>query len=626
MIKIYRYNDKVCTGNGIAALTHAKDVCIKREMNTYSVLSFSLPYGDQKWKFIEPDNIAVIDGQRYRIQPISGNKITAFHVYADAGFSFVEYMPNMMGGDYTPREIVVEIFKPAKDFHVMTDSEVKALGMEWIDIPCDFFEVSKLSVMGTLETFIQNLEKHKIHAELYYDNYNVALVRQIGKDRNTVVDLARNAKEINIIRDTTQRITRLYPYGKDDLHIGSVNGGLHYIDTPNEEYSYEKYPREGYILFDEIEDPELLKAEAEKLFRDDNPDRIDAPKLSAECDYLERRIDEIQFGDIVTVYDRRTGDRLKQHVTSVELYPDERHKNKFTVGTPPRTDAELVYMVITDTLKNQNKMNELGDLKTSKVEFMKKNTDVTVENNSKFQKIAQYETGAMFVSPNGKYAVAIIDGKIKIGVADSSKADGWNWIGVFGHGEGDAATQTYLYTNLITIMSESGELKIENNLIQMFDSEGTLRFNAGYSESLGKYVFELYNADGKRTAYIDDNGNLTICGIFKTGEDGEARTVIDGNGIQSYDEQNRMHGLVSNPGGRLSDLILYYNGSEGLKFYNTVDGYDLYCYGKKVVRFFMNGDAKFANGASGVFSTANGKKVTVTNGLITDISAIETGE
>ena len=46
---------------------------------------------------------------------------------------------------------------------------------------------------------------------------------------------------------------------------------------------------------------------------------------------------------------------------------------------------------------------------------------------------------------------------------------------------------------------------------------------------------------------MDDNGNLTICGVLMTGENGQTRTVIDGNGIQSYNSDNQLHGLVSNP-------------------------------------------------------------------------------
>ena len=117
---------------------------------------------------------------------------------------------------------------------------------------------------------------------------------------------------------------------------------------------------------------------------------------------------------------------------------------------------------------------------------------------------------------------------------------------------------------------------------------------------------------------MDDNGNLTICGIFKTGEDGEARTVIDGNGIQSYNDKNQLHGLVSNPDNKHADFALYYNGSEYFKIYNPIGGATLFCNGNAILR--MNGSgANFVHGANGSYVTADGKTVTVTGGIITDI-------
>ena len=109
----------------------------------------------------------------------------------------------------------------------------------------------------------------------------------------------------------------------------------------------------------------------------------------------------------------------------------------------------------------------------------------------------------------------------------------------------------------------------------MFDNAGTLRLNAGHNKNLGRYVFELYNSDGARTAYLDDEGNLTIRGIFKTGEDNEARTVIDGNGIQSYDANGQADGLFANStlyNGDVHTLTLYEHGNELFKVFRGALG------------------------------------------------------
>ena len=119
----------------------------------------------------------------------------------------------------------------------------------------------------------------------------------------------------------------------------------------------------------------------------------------------------------------------------------------------------------------------------------------------------------------------------------------------------------------------------------MFDNAGTLRLNAGYNKNLGRYVFELYNSDGARTAYLDDEGNLTIRGIFKTGEDNEARIEIDQNGIQSFDSNNRQDGLIVNPNsGYWTNLSMYLQGHELFKNrYTYRYAWTMLCNGGRII-------------------------------------------
>ena len=570
-IAVYDKDETDYITRRLGFLQNAKDVCISQAINGGYEINFTLPKGDPKWGLVEVGRKVGYDGKVFRIKTIDGTSIRAVSLLQDTCRTHIQYIGDMI--DKPAYEIFEAIFKNSPYVTALTKSELEALGLEPVDDKIDFFEMSKKTPMGCLNILMETLKKYRIHSEIYVDNERIGLVRRLGKDRGVVIDPRYNGCQITPTIDVSTLVTKLYPYGKDDLPLdqsyrmladgtleplGETNDGKGYILSPNYDILGEY---EAFSNFDEITKQDDLLSAAQLQFDSKNIERIDIPKYAVDIKLIEIR-KEVKLGDTVTVNDIDNGVKSKQRVIAVKNYPYEPHRNTITVGVPPVTAQEAFNGSFMASQYLRLIEDEKQRFKTPAVEFMKKNTDVTVENNSKFQKIAQYETGAMFVSPNGKYAVAIIDGKIKIGVADSSKADGWNWIGVFGHGEGDAATQTYLYTNLITIMSESGELKIENNLIQMFDGAGTLRFNAGYSESLGKYVFELYNANGKRTAYIDDNGNLTICGIFKTGEDGEARIEIDKNGINSYNTSNQLDGLVMNPDGFWSSLNLYRNGEK----------------------------------------------------------------
>lgn len=593
-------------------LENAKDVCIEQSINGDYELTFILPKGDKKWGLIDFDRKVGYDGRIFRIKDIDDCTISASTLLQDACRTHVQYIGDMIN---TPaNEIVEGIFATTPYVTVLKKEEIEALGLEPVTDKIDFFEMSKTTPIACLNRLMETLKKYRVHSEVYIDNDKIGLVRQLGSKKDFVIDPRYNGCEIKPKISTYTLVTKLYPYGKDDMPL---EGDKQYILSPNYDTLGEY---EGFCNFDEVTDQEDLLLAAQTQFREDNPERIDVPKYAVNVKVLDLP-GEINLGDIVTVNDINNGIKSNQRVITVKKYPYEPHKNSIVVGVPPINMIEAFSGMFTAHQYLRLAQNERNEYKTNTLEFMKKNTDVTVENNGEYQKIAQYKTGAMFVSDDGKYAVALIDGKIKIGAADKSRDDGWNWIGVFGHGDGSDWATTYLYTNLITIMSENGKLKIEDNLITMYDGNGTLRYQSGYDGH--KYVFELYDESGKRSLYMDDNGNLTMTGIFKTGEDG-ARTVIDRNGIQSYNSDNQLHGLVSNPDGRHSDLATYYNGVEIFKLYNAITGISIFVNGQSILNMSGSGakalgNWHFENGASGSFATADGKTVTVRDGIVIDI-------
>lgn len=578
-IAVYDKDATEYESDRLGFLENAKDVCIEQSINGDYELTFILPKGDKKWGLIDFDRKVGYDGRIFRIKDIDDCTISASTLLQDACRTHVQYIGDMIN---TPaNEIVESIFATTPYVTVLKKEEIEALGLEPVTDKIDFFEMSKTTPIACLNRLMETLKKYRVHSEVYIDNDKIGLVRQLGSKKDFVIDPRYNGCEIKPKISTYTLVTKLYPYGKDDMPL---EGDKQYILSPNYDTLGEY---EGFCNFDEVTDQEDLLLAAQTQFREDNPERIDVPKYAVNVKVLDLP-GEINLGDIVTVNDINNGIKSNQRVITVKKYPYEPHKNSIIVGVPPINMIEAFSGMFTAHQYLRLAQNERNEYKTNTLEFMKKNTDVTVENNGEYQKIAQYETGAMFVSPNGMYAVAIIDGKIKIGVADKSRDDGWNWIGVFGHGDGSDWATTYLYTNLITIMSENGKLKIEDNLIQMYDGNGTLRYQSGLNPQLGKYVFELFDESGKKSLYMDDNGNLTICGVFMTGKNGQTRTVIDGNGIQSYNSDNQLHGLVSNPDGRHSDLATYYNGVEIFKLYNDIDGVTFYCNNSKLLTTLSN--------------------------------------
>ena len=160
--------------------------------------------------------------------------------------------------------------------------------------------------------------------------------------------------------------------------------------------------------------------------------------------------------------------------------------------------------------------------------------------------------------------MAIIQGQLAIA---AGKTDGsWDWTTVIDDNEiivSEVFTGT-LYTEMVKLMGDGAKLTIENNLITMKDGDSdVVRMKLGYDNNSEQYIFEIRDADGNRTMYLDDDGNLTLTGVFKTGETG-ARIVIDGNGIQSYDNNGRKSGLFSEPVGISTPIFELYLDDESL--------------------------------------------------------------
>ena len=177
------------------------------------------------------------------------------------------------------------------------------------------------------------------------------------------------------------------------------------------------------------------------------------------------------------------------------------------------------------------------------------------------------------------------------------------------------------------VRSDNKQLLLDGDLLYIEDDKGRRRINLGNMD--GKFVFELFNQLEKKTIKMDEDGNVTITGIFATGTDTEARTVIDKNGIQSYDAAGNKYGLwcnePTNKDQRYADFKLYYGGKEVFQVYNGISETSIRLQGSNIL-YGGNGATHgvgkwvFEQGASGTFQTADGKTVTVSGGLITSIS------
>lgn len=320
-------------------LNDAQRVKITNEINGDYTLDFTYPLGG-KAELIKENRIVVCGGQAFRITKTTYDPQKGFYVYAphvsraDTRTVHIQNIPDMIG--VSPKSVIARA-AAGTEFRLLTDGELEDIGMKWVGYDgflIDFFSSDKLNMYDVIE----NVRSCCGKGELYADNYAIALVERIGKDTLTRLGICKNMRGIEVERDISEIVTRLYPYGKDDMHIGSVNGGKQYVDSENIGiYGI----REGYKDYSEYTEPEKIKTRAEWEMSADNAERIDVPKVNISGSVIELGklaeygdLEKLEIGDGVIVLDR--GNKVYERVIRLESYPYEPEPANITIGSLKR--------------------------------------------------------------------------------------------------------------------------------------------------------------------------------------------------------------------------------------------------------------------------------------------------
>ena len=321
--------------NGVP-IGEAFSVRVTHEINGAHTLDFKYPE-NEKMHLITENKIVICEGQAYRVMNVSKRRdgesvaeVRCSHIWnADAPNIHLQNIPDMIG--VSPTSVITHALRGTK-FSYMSDTELSALGMERVDAHgflIDFFSVDKTNPYDVVKAVIECCGK----GELYIDNLKIALVERIGTDTPVRLDLRKNMEDITVERDMTDLITRLYPYGRDDLHIGSVNSGKQYIESANAAvYGV----REGYRDYGDIRKTSALYERALWEFDADNAERIDVPQISITGTYTELgkladyEMEKLELGDGVEVI--VGDDTLYERVIKMERYPYSPESAILTIG------------------------------------------------------------------------------------------------------------------------------------------------------------------------------------------------------------------------------------------------------------------------------------------------------
>ena len=563
-------NETDFTGGCLAYLNKAYEVAVFEGLQETHTVSFKYPMKEEKAELIKENRIVSVEGQAYRITLVkknySGSRIMTVKAnrifYDDALHHHLPTIGN--DTDVTKSTIGVDPYDVIKlaiadtKFELIPDSELKEMGMTRIGADGVKIDFYPTDKINTYDV-IQNVIEAYGRGEIYYDNYRFAVVERIGKDNGVRMSIKKNMTSLSVERNTQELTTRLYMYGKDDLTISSVNGGKPYIDSKE---GIEKYGiREAYRDYSDYDDPEKLKAFGEwDLKGESNDFRLDRPQLTITGDVVD--LSKLaEYGDF---YKIALGDTVHVFEDNIE------HKQRIVSMTYYPYSAKQPSVIIGQpTLAN-----------------------------------AYYRAWYM-----GKLIKTI---QKNSGRANKLKTS-------YFHGT--------LNSTQNPVESDNKKLLLDGDLLYIEDNKGRRRINLGNMD--GAFVFQIFNQLSEKTIEMDDDGNVTITGVFATGTDKKARTVIDKNGIQSYDAAGQRDGLWCNEpytvNQSFSYLTLYNKGKEIFQIYHEVFYDHLKSKGKSFLgtngdNSYAYGKWKFEQGASGTFQTADGKTVTVSGGLITDIS------
>lgn len=572
-----RYTDSFETGE---VLNNAYNVKETRILNDTGSIEFDYPY-DEKARLISQNMLVSVNGHIYEISRTTRNMNGAdsLHVYGTPHFVYEAqkaFIPTI--GDHIGKssryvlkqaiDIISDFKKTVKEkciFHIMTNAELTAKGMKWV--ADDKLLIDFFSTDKTnLWDVIKTIIENLGRGEIYHET-------GIDSSNNVVCNIA-----------IVERI------GKD-------NGVRLRLEKNMQSISIERNVSDMITRLWAFGSDDLTVSS------------VNGGKAYIDSPNIEK-------------YGVQEGYKDYSDYTSADkLYRNA--KWEFDEDNEDRIDAPQ--LTISGKLIDLSKLAEYGA--AEKLEIGDTVHVFDIDGTEYVQRVIEYQ--AYPLEPKeSNISIGHIRRDFFIGLWQTEQATKkhakWQTAN---NSVNIRKVQGTVNTDRNEVQSDNKLLKIVGDLLYIEDNKGRRRINLGNMD--GKFVFELFNQLKKKTIEMDEDGNVTITGIFATGTDAEARTVIDKNGIQSYDADGNKYGLWCNApssnGQRYADLILYYNGEVVFQVYNSISEAYIQLQGNTIL-YGGNGAThgvgqwKFEQGANGTFQTADGKTVTVSGGLITGIS------
>jgi phage minor structural protein len=347
-------------GNTVAFLSpeadKIKDCYINARLNEETTLEFYLPVMSDKWKYITPECEIIAGGRKfillktdaidatrdnqgrmwYKVMAIESWKILNTHyktinndpdypapegrIIPDVGNITILSGGESLGGNYpvgTAGHALYALLSGTGWSIDTVDTEIDGI----FDL-----ETDKESVLAN----IQEVQK-KWGGYLVWNSIGQTVsLRDEDAWQNYTGFQIRYAKNLqNITRtDDNSLVTKLYPYGENDLNIRTVNDNKEYLEN----YSYTDKVYVGYYQNQDLHTPEEVKEKGlEVLAKMCKPRRNYRTKIADLRALPEYQHEDFNLGDIVDVIDNDLGINVRARII----------QHKYNVFMPWQCELEI---------------------------------------------------------------------------------------------------------------------------------------------------------------------------------------------------------------------------------------------------------------------------------------------
>jgi hypothetical protein len=322
---------------------------IDGELNSNCFLSFELPATSEKWQYVTDAYEFLADGKRFiLLKPDTEEvvrdgkkvwgKVTAQEkwIEMDKQYVTVSNDPNSPGPAWSA-VIIVSGGTPAGGYPAGSAGSALTYvlaGSGWTLLTCDVtgtfdLETEKISVLANIQK-VQELWG----GNLFWDSENKTVsLRDETLYQNYTGFQVRYAKNLKGITRTVNRdlVTRLYPFGYEDLNIGAVNGGVIYLDnfTHTSKIYEGKYENQDITDATELETKAI--AELARLCKPRYTYKITMLDLSVKPQWAHETFSN---GDMADVIDLDVGANDRARITRHKYNIFQKWKCEVNVGEP----------------------------------------------------------------------------------------------------------------------------------------------------------------------------------------------------------------------------------------------------------------------------------------------------